>query len=84
VAAAPFTAAGTGAGLDRQMVALILTVCALANPAECREEIIPLEGVKITRCMLDAQAVIEQWSQAHPKWKITAWKCGAPDQGKQI
>ena len=40
--------------------------------------------MKITRCMLDAQAVIEQWSQAHPKWKITAWKCGVPDQGKQI
>jgi hypothetical protein len=65
-------------------VALILTVCALANPAECREEIIPLEGVKITRCMLDAQAVIEQWSAAHPKWKITAWKCGPPDASKPI
>jgi hypothetical protein len=66
------------------MVALILTVCALAAPTDCRQEVVPLEGVKVTRCMLDAQAVIEQWSAAHPKWKVTAWKCGTPDAGKAI
>ncbi len=66
------------------MVALILTVCALANPTDCKEEIIPLEGVKITRCMLDAQAVLQEWSSSHPKWKIASWKCGTPEQGKQI
>ncbi|MFO1089248.1 MAG: hypothetical protein U1E46_06670 [Hyphomicrobiales bacterium] len=66
------------------MVALILTVCALANPADCKEEIIPLEGVAITRCMLNAQPVMEEWSQSHPKWRIAQWKCGNPDQGKKI
>ena len=56
---------------------LLLTVCLLAVPTDCRDEHIPsLEPLAPMACLTGAQPMIAEWSASHPKWKITRWRCG--------
>jgi hypothetical protein len=57
---------------------LILAVCMLSSPADCREErvSISMEPTAPMQCMIGAQPVIAEWAQTHPKWKVERWRCG--------
>lgn len=67
---------------------LILSVCLIAAPATCREEAVNLgaEAPPLPmNCMIGAQPVIAEWSQSHPKWRVTRWRCGRPGAtGREI
>lgn len=57
---------------------LVLAICMLASPGECREErlSISMEETAPMQCMIGAQPVIAEWAQTHPKWKVERWRCG--------
>src|SRR3981189_572506 len=56
--------------LDRGpgMIEIILTVCAIANPANCEEKYLQFvwDG-SINQCMMAAQPYIAQWIGKHPQ-----------------
>ena len=60
------------------MIELAFTVCLLASPERCDERRLTFAETISTRvCMTQGQAELARWSEAHPKWRITRWKCRA-------
>lgn len=60
---------------------LILSICLLASPGTCREEAVPTSLERPSapmQCMVGAMALIAEWSETHPKWKVLKWRCAAP------
>ncbi|MBS7544926.1 hypothetical protein [Ancylobacter oerskovii] len=67
---------------------LILSICLIASPGVCKEEAVSLNTEQVslpTQCIMGAQPVIAEWSESHPKWRVTRWRCGRPGAaGKEI
>ncbi|NRP69538.1 hypothetical protein ILFOPFJJ_00410 [Ensifer psoraleae] len=62
------------------LVDLVLTVCMLANPTDCRTEHLYFESRgSLVQCMMLAPSEIAKWSESHPRLKIVRWKCVFPD-----
>jgi hypothetical protein len=62
------------------IVTLVLVVCLVTSPEECREEKPPIpDGVS---CMVQAQQIAAEWIGDHPKWLLHGWRCrmGRPDK----
>jgi hypothetical protein len=61
------------------LVALVLTVCAVADANQCRQEELLFEGDgNLAHCMAEAPPYIATWSEQHPKWRVVRWKCDRP------
>lgn len=58
------------------MLALVLTVCLQADPAQCREERIEFSGTPMA-CLIQGSPIVAEWGYDHPEWTIKSWKCGA-------
>lgn len=58
------------------MTELLLVVCLLAEPAQCRERSLVFTGdTSPMECMMDAQTELAKWASTHPKLSIQSWKC---------
>ncbi|WP_181708046.1 hypothetical protein [Chthonobacter rhizosphaerae] len=57
------------------MIELVLTVCLMTAPEECRQERMPFEGPLIS-CAMAGQFAAAEWLQTHPKWSLSRWRCG--------
>jgi hypothetical protein len=67
------------------MIALILTVCAVSNATDCRDETFYFESNgSVVGCMFEAQPWIAEWASTHPKWTVKAWKCDAPSSEQKL
>ncbi|RWK41289.1 hypothetical protein [Mesorhizobium sp.] len=67
------------------MVDLILTVCLIANPDNCREEHLYFESRgSLFQCMMLAPTEIAKWSQEHPKLRVKRWRCAFPNKDRTI
>lgn len=63
------------------MLAIILSVCLISDPAVCRNERIPVAtAVSPSRCALDAAPQVAKWSDEHPQWRVVRWRCGGVDE----
>jgi hypothetical protein len=71
-------------GEHKGMMEIILTVCAVANPANCEEKylLFTFDG-SINQCMLGAQPYIAEWIGKHPGWVPTKWSCDYPGHEKR-
>ncbi|MDK1389140.1 hypothetical protein QN224_27430 [Sinorhizobium sp. 8-89] len=66
------------------LVDLVLTVCMLANPTDCRTEHLYFESRgSLVQCMMLAPSEIAKWSESHPRLKIVRWKCVFPDRDQE-
>jgi hypothetical protein len=66
-------------------VDLILTVCLVASPGECRVEHLHFESRgSLVQCIVLAPSEIARWSEDHPKLKVVRWKCAYPDKGRAL
>lgn len=60
-------------------IALILTVCTIADPQNCQEKEFTFESHGgIAQCMFEAQPWIAAWSSQNPKWQVKRWRCKFP------
>jgi hypothetical protein len=66
------------------LIEIILTVCAIANPANCEEKSLQFawDG-SLQQCMMAAQPYIAQWIGQHPAWRATKWSCDYPDSKRR-
>ena len=61
------------------MIEVIMTVCALANPSQCEEQHLQYAGQgSLRQCVMNAQPYLAQWINEHPKWSIVRWRCDVP------
>ena len=66
------------------MIEIILTVCAIANPANCEERYLQFGWDGSPRqCMMAAQPYIAEWIGKHPEWIATRWSCDYPGHEKR-
>lgn len=56
---------------------ILLTVCLMGAPDNCREERISwsMDTRDSMACLLHAQETIAQWQSAHLQWKVRNWRC---------
>jgi hypothetical protein len=66
------------------MIEIILTVCAVANPANCEEKYLQFawDG-SLKQCVMAAQPYIAEWIGNHPEWVATKWSCDYPGHEKR-
>ncbi|RXF74596.1 hypothetical protein [Hansschlegelia zhihuaiae] len=59
---------------------LVLLVCLVSSPQTCREErlLVSYEQTDPRMCMAGAVPTIAEWTEGHPEWQVSRWKCGAP------
>jgi hypothetical protein len=61
------------------LIELIITVCALAQPAQCEEQHLQFaNGGSPTQCAMAAPPYIAKWIDEHPKWRAVRWRCDFP------
>lgn len=62
------------------MIEIALTVCSILHGAACHDERLTFadEGQMITpyACMIGGLSEIAKWSEAHPNWTVSRWRCG--------
>ncbi|MGU3360975.1 hypothetical protein ACLBWX_11630 [Methylobacterium sp. M6A4_1b] len=56
---------------------ILLSICLLAQPSECREDKIDLsfEARSPTVCLRNSQSALAKWQEEHPEWHVTKWRC---------
>lgn len=59
------------------MIELVMTVCLMSQPQDCRKERLPFEGSLMT-CATAGQVAAADWISSHPKWHLSRWSCGMP------
>jgi hypothetical protein len=58
------------------LIEMVLTVCALALPAQCEEQHLHFTAdMSLNQCVTRAQPYIAQWISEHPKWVAVRWRC---------
>ena len=58
------------------MIEIIVTVCALAQPTQCEEQHLKYASMGSPRqCAMNAQPYLAQWINEHPKWLAVRWRC---------
>ena len=61
------------------LIELIVTVCAIAQPAQCEEQHLQFAAsMSPNQCAMAAPPYIAQWVAEHPKWQATKWRCDYP------
>jgi hypothetical protein len=68
------------------MIEIVMSVCALISPFNCREHHMSFEGeqVSLQECLLYGQFEMAKWSNENPNWRIARWRCGIAGQIAKI
>ncbi len=68
------------------MIELLVTVCLINTPGECKDVHLSYTADSVTphQCMMFGQAELAKWSEGHPKWRIEKWKCQKPGEVAKI
>jgi hypothetical protein len=62
-----------------EMIAIVVTVCALAQPDQCEEQRLDFSwSGTLKQCVMNAQPYIAQWIGEHPKWSVKSYHCEYP------
>ena len=66
-------------------IAIVMTVCALAQPDQCQDQRIEFtwQG-SLKQCVQGAQPYIAQWIGDHPKWSVKRYHCEWPNSGSKV
>ncbi|GLK69135.1 hypothetical protein GCM10008179_27730 [Hansschlegelia plantiphila] len=56
---------------------LVLLVCLAASPASCHEERVLMNVAEANSrlCMMGAIPALVEWTEEHPEWQVSRWKC---------
>jgi hypothetical protein len=62
------------------LVELVLTVCTLAQPAQCEDRHFQfVDQGSLMHCMVQAPPYIAHWSDEHPGRQVVKWRCAYPN-----
>jgi hypothetical protein len=62
-----------------ELIAIVITVCTLSDPARCEEQRIEFSSqFSLRQCVMNAQPYLAQWIAEHPKWSIKRYHCEYP------
>lgn len=57
-------------------IELVFTACLIAAPETCRERnVVFADNATPMICLTNAQVELAKWSESHPGWRVTRWKC---------
>ncbi len=58
---------------------ILLSVCLLTQPTNCREDRIQLsyEATSPFMCLRHAQSALATWQASHPEWHVERWRCAS-------
>ncbi len=61
------------------MVMIILSVCMVTAPQQCRDVTIPtmVDSASPYMCMTMGQIEASKWASEHPGWTLKSLRCGA-------
>lgn len=63
------------------MLAIVVSVCLISDPAICRDERISLvTNVSPQKCLMSAPPYVAQWNGEHPDWRVVRWRCSNADE----
>ncbi|GJD33056.1 hypothetical protein PMNALOAF_4337 [Methylobacterium adhaesivum] len=56
---------------------ILLSICLLSDPSQCREDRIDLsfEARSPTVCLRNSQSALAKWQAEHPEWHVNRWRC---------
>lgn len=57
------------------MVELLITVCLLSEPAQCKSVSLVFADISPMQCLMGAQPEMAKWVSTHPEHSIKSWKC---------
>ena len=58
------------------MLAIVLSACLTNDPNVCRDYKIPIDAnIDAMTSMAEAPPHFAKWSQEHPGWQVTRWRC---------
>jgi hypothetical protein len=67
------------------IIDLVLTICLVSNPSNCREERLHFENRgSLNACVFTAQTEIAKWTQEHPGHRVVRWKCAYPSEERVL
>lgn len=63
------------------MIELLISACLTAAPApagKCRDFSLLFDAreMSVMTCMTQSQPLIALWSERHPDWQVSRWRCG--------
>jgi hypothetical protein len=59
-----------------ELLEIVLTVCALSQPARCEEQRLQFQwNGSLQACVMGAEPYIAQWIGEHPHWAPARWHC---------
>lgn len=64
------------------MIEIVMSVCIISEPSRCEDVRLSYMAEAVTphQCMMYGQAEIAKWTEGHPKWRVTKWRCGPARQ----
>jgi hypothetical protein len=73
---------------NKVMIEIVVAVCLFDEPNKCKDVSLNIsdEAISSVQCMMGmgAQAELEKWLQANPKWTIKKWTCSVAGQVAKI
>ncbi len=68
------------------MIELVVAVCLIDQPSQCKDVHLNFEAQEVThqQCMTFGQFEMAKWVGEHPNWVIQRWRCGVAGQVAKI
>jgi hypothetical protein len=65
------------AGTGRGMIKIVATICSLAAPDDCLEQMVTSSSfadISMVACMMGVPQLAD-WMKEHPGYRLAKWKC---------
>ena len=57
------------------MSELLYVACLSTAPDQCQERSLLFTDISPMTCMMGAQPELAKWTETHPAFRVTGWKC---------
>ena len=57
------------------MIELLFVACLSTAPDQCEERSMIFTDAPPMACMMGAQPELAKWTETHPAFRVTGWKC---------
>ncbi|MCR8548410.1 hypothetical protein M4578_11255 [Salipiger sp. P9] len=65
------------------MIELLFVACLSTAPDQCQERSLLFTDITPMTCVMGAQPELAKWTQTHPAFTVTGWKCRSVRPGEK-